>query len=238
MVDRMEVVVAIRQRIISKSAAKGPVAMPPARKAVGKDARPGAAAPKGRSGERAASPKTAEVKVLQDWYSSEDAKRSLGFICQAVNEQGVTIGLMGSREEPQLHIVDVDLYDDEYDEIITLEEARANWSAVTLAAAIMGSRFRIDGRKQPRVALIANTAAPHPALRFKRPQSPETRAVADRLEDVLNEIRRLDNRIGTAGEHAVMSELVGLADRIDRSADVIERRFRAIWRDAEGHPVC
>ena len=183
---------------------------------------------------KVATPKRKEAKILQSWYSSEDAKRSLGFICRSINEQGETIGVLGSLEEPQLHMIDVDLYVGEYDEVIALDEVRANWPAVTLAAAIMGTRFRIDGRKQPRVALIANLAVPHPSLRFRRPQSPGAKVLAERLEEVLKEIRRLDNRIGTPWTPSVLADLVALSDRMNRSADIIERRFREAWRSEAG----
>lgn len=171
-----------------------------------------------------------EAKALKPWYSSEEAKRALGFICQSVNEQGETVGIMGVPEEPQLKLMDVDLHDDEFDEIIALDEARSHWANVTLATALFGTRFRIDGRKQPRAALIANANAPHPALQYRRPQSPGMRALADRMEEVLNEIRRLNNGSGSL----MPFELYGLADRLDRSSDLIDRRFRQLWRIADG----
>jgi hypothetical protein len=171
-----------------------------------------------------------EAKVLKPWYSSEEAKRALGFICQSVNEQGETVGIMGVPEEPQLKLMDVDLHDDEFDEIIALDEARAQWANITLAVALFGTRVRIDGRKQPRAALIANANAPHPALRYRRPQPPGIKALADRVEEVLNEIRRLNNSGGSSAPF----ELYALADRLERSSDLIDRRFRQLWRTADG----
>ena len=219
----MEIIMAIRQRATSLSAAHKRAALK-------------AAASKTNL-QKSTANKTSEVKALQAWYSSDEAKRSLGFICQAVNELGETVNLLGSPEEPQLQMIDIDLYDGEYDEISTVDEVRANWTAVTLAAAIMGTRFRIDGRKRPRAALISNPSFPHPALRFKRPQSPETRALAERLEEVLNEIRRLDNRIGMPWTSSEASDLAALADRMETSADVMMRNYRRDWRDASGYPI-
>ncbi len=71
------------------------------------------------------------VLSLQEWYSSEDAKRSFGGICQRLNEVGGAVSLLGTREDPLLLLQDADGVPEEPGDIdITIDEAKSDWSAV------------------------------------------------------------------------------------------------------------
>lgn len=156
--------------------------------------------------------------ALRDWYPSEDAKRRLGAICQAVNETGARTYLLGTAERPYLLLEDADAADESADEWgISIDDAKANWSAVTAAALFFGARFRIQGKKRPRAILSAHPENRHPALRYRRPRDRNLSRIVDRL-------------------NAITDDLGALFEGLANSADLIDRRFRDIWRGANGMP--
>ncbi|RWA81305.1 hypothetical protein [Mesorhizobium sp.] len=170
---------------------------------------------------------------LQAWYSSDQAKRSFGAICQSVNREGEKIGLLGSRDRPYLFLQDIDDADLADDDIeITIEEARADWPAVTYAAMLLGSRFQIHGKKRPRALLFRNENEPHAGLKYRKPQTPHMAVIATKLEEILKEIQKL-GRV-RLGEKREMSSLV---TRFETAAELIERRFRDVWRTSQGLPI-
>lgn len=170
--------------------------------------------------------------VLEDWYTSDQAKRSFGAICQGVNEQGEKISLLGTKDRPYLFLQDIDdaqLSDDDVE--ITIEEARADWSAITHAAMLHGTRFRINGKKRQRALLFRNENEPHPALKYRKAQAPQMAAIAAKLEELLKEIQKL-GRVRVVERR----EMASLVTRFESAAELIERRFRDVWRSSQGMP--
>lgn len=171
---------------------------------------------------------------LQPWYSSEAAKRVLGRICQTVNEQGQAVTLLGSAEQPLLVLADIDEHPEQPGDIeLTIDEIRADWPAVTLAAAIYGTRFRVIGKKHPRAVLFRHPEARHPAERYLRSTSVDVDRLADRIEVLAKEVRKLGRGL-TRSAMSSADELAKVAERLERSANVIDRRFREIWRFENG----
>ena len=167
---------------------------------------------------------------LEDWYSSDAAKRSFGRICQAVNEEGEKIGLLGTKDSPYLYLEDIDDADLESDDIIiSIEEAKADWSAVTYAAMLTGARFQIQGKKHPRALLYRNDDVPHPALKYRKAQSPHMSSIAAKLEDILKEVQKLGRE--SAQERR---DLNAVASRLEDVAEIIMRRFQEAWRTSNG----
>ena len=82
------------------------------------------------------------------WYASEEAKRNLGSICREVFAMDTAVGLLGTPAEPLL-VLERGLPAGPDDVEVSIDEARADWSNVTLAAAIYGTRFRIRDRRRP-----------------------------------------------------------------------------------------
>lgn len=170
---------------------------------------------------------------LEPWYSSEDAKRRIGWLCQTVNENHAKVGLLGSREEPVLFLEDVETCEVvPVNEQITIEEARSNWPAVTIAAAVLGTTFRVEGKKRPRAILYANDCVQHPALKYRHSASSSLESIASRLEELTREIRRV-NQINECTSH----ELRDLCDSLAASSEIIDQRFTSLWRRAEGYPA-
>lgn len=170
---------------------------------------------------------------LVDWYSGDAAKRSFGRICQAVNEEGEKIGILGTEGRPYLFLEDIDAVDETAEDVtISIEEAKADWSAVTHAAMLYGTRFVINGKKKPRAILYRNGEEMHPALKYRRGQSPQASFIASKLEDLLKEVRKL-GRMRLYEKH----ELLAIASRFEGAAELIERRFREVWRSANGMPA-
>lgn len=67
---------------------------------------------------------------LEEWYSGDAAKRSFGRICQAVNEEGEKVGILGTQTQPYLFLEDIDEVDESSDDVvISIEEAKADWSS-------------------------------------------------------------------------------------------------------------
>lgn len=129
---------------------------------------------------------------LQGWYPSEGAKRSFGSICQRVNENGDSVYVLGTPERPLLILGDADSIEPTPDEIpISIDEAKAEWPAVTTAAAIYGTRFRIRGRRKMRAVLYRHPINRHPAERYLRSQSIDAERIAAELERLSREVRSL-----------------------------------------------
>lgn len=170
---------------------------------------------------------------LNEWYQGESAKRNFGRICQAVNEEGTKIGILGSENAPHLYLVDIDKVKDTADAIvITIEEAKADWSSVTHAAMLYGTKFIIHGKKVERAFLYRNEKSPHPALKYRQAQSDQTAKIIRKLEQTLNEIKKL-SRIRTT-ERDELRNLLGSFERVN---EVMERRFKDLWRVSQGYPT-
>jgi hypothetical protein len=172
---------------------------------------------------------------LEGWYASEAGKRRFGSICQAVNEQGAKVYLLGSKEAPLLILADADKHRPQPDEIkITIDEAKADWPAVTTAAAIYGTRFRIKGRKHVRAVLYRHPSNRHPAEKYLRSSSADANHLAHQIEALAKEVRKLGMKLArlVTGQ----GDFDEVARRLNRAADIIDRRFREIWRIADGLP--
>lgn len=177
--------------------------------------------------------KPAKEFELDKWYQGESAKRNFGRICQAVNEEGAEIGILGSESAPHLFLVDIDKIKDRADAVtITIEEAKADWSSVTHAAMLYGTKFIIHGKKVERAFLYRNDKSPHPAVKYRQPQSDQTAKIIRKLEETLNEIKKL-GRIRTFEKDELGNLLVGF----ERVNEVMERRFKDLWRVSHGYPT-
>jgi hypothetical protein len=153
---------------------------------------------------------------LEEWYPSDTAKRRFGSICQAINERGAEIGLLGSDEKPLLLLRDADAVDASPSEVtISIDEAKANWSAVTAAVLFFDTQFRIIGKKRERAVLMRHPRNRHDALKYRRAKGREMTGVIQKLEQILDELRNT-------------------CERLDASAEVISRRFREAWRTSTG----
>ena len=136
------------------------------------------------------------ITKLASWYPSEQAKRNLGSICKAAFEQRKTVHLLGTADEPLLVLEHLPIAPG--DEEISIDEARADWSNVTLAAAIYGTRFRIQRRRStPRreslvlAILHRHPKSRHPAERYLRSPSADAERVAREIEVLAREVRKL-----------------------------------------------
>lgn len=180
-------------------------------------------------------PKTEKNFVLEAWYASEGAKRAFGRICQAVNEGGAKVTLLGTKAKPLLLLVDADDRPSDPDEVrITIDEAKANWSGVTTAAALSGTVFRIKGKQHDRAVLFRHPEGQHPAERYMRSNSQSVNRLAQKLEDLAKEIRKLGQKVERAltfGE----KDFGEVVTRLQTSADVIDRRFKEVWRAENGY---
>lgn len=177
--------------------------------------------------------KAVEKFELDEWYQGESAKRNFGRICQAVNEEGAKIGILGSENAPHLFLTDIDGIKDREGAItITIEEAKADWSSVTHAAMLYGTRFIIRGKKVERALLFRNDENPHPATRYRQAQSDQTAKIIRKLEETLNEIKKL-GRIRTFEKDELGTLLAGF----ERVNELMERRFRDLWRVSQGYPI-
>lgn len=169
---------------------------------------------------------------LDEWYSSDQAKRNFGRICQAVNQTDSKVGLLGTANLPLLYLKNLHQADvADVNNIVTIEEAKADWAAITSAAMLNNARFQINGKKVPRAFLYRNEKEDHPALKYRRPQSLEISSITSSLEEVLRELKKL-GRTRTRERQ----QLRTLADRFDLAADMIERRFREVWRASNDFP--
>lgn len=182
---------------------------------------------------RAIKKKPVKEFELDEWYQGESAKRNFGRICQAVNEEGAKIGILGSESAPHLFLIDINEIKDRGDAVtITIEEAKADWSSVTHAAMLYGTKFIIHGKKIERAFLYRNDKSPHPALKYRQAQSDQTAKIIRKLEETLNEIKKL-------GRSRIFekNELGSLLAGFERVNEVMERRFRDLWRVSQGYPT-
>lgn len=151
-----------------------------------------------------------------DWYSSEEAKRRLSPLCVAVNKGGLEIGIMGTSEKPLMLLQDADGIEEVPGEIeLSIEEIKADWSAVTAAVCLYGTTFRIVGKKVPRAVLRRHPVNRHSALKYRRSASSDLSGIAKQLEKLLDDLR-------------------SLSERLDMSGQLIDRRFKDIWRASQG----
>ena len=133
---------------------------------------------------------------LDSWYPSEPAKRNLGSLCKAIFHQKKSVNLLGTPTAPLL-VLDKSRVEPD-DEEISIDEARADWSNVTLAAAIYGTRFRIQSRRSTpnRVGLVLavlhrHPETRHPAERYLRSASPDVERLAQKIEALARDVRTL-----------------------------------------------
>jgi hypothetical protein len=138
------------------------------------------------------------------WYSSDEAKRRFGWICQAVNENAETIGLLGSENEPLLWLIDVDKFPT--NEVrqrlveITIEEAQKNWSAVTSAALFLGVCFLIKGKKVERAVLVQHETNKHKAFKYSDKFHAQSllkgeKTISEKLDDIFDGLAEIQGSI-------------------------------------------
>ncbi len=145
-----------------------------------------------------------EEFLRKGWFASDEAKRNFGGLCQMVNERRREVGLLGREAEPLLTLVDARSVEPAEHEIeISIEKAKADWPAVTGAALLYGSTFRIRGQKVLRAVLRRHEVNRHPATKYYRPPAEDMRTVE------------------------LVQELRGLARRFDSIAAVLDRRAKA-----------
>lgn len=196
---------------------------------------------------RAASGMPEPFKV-EPWYSSEDAKRRLGPICKALNEQGGQTHLLGTSGRSLLVLADADDHmPPAPNEVpVVLEEAKADWSAIIDAALLYGTVFRMHNSKQtPRAVLFRHPSHRHPAVRYQRSTSADVEKVAKQIEALAKEVRKFGAVFKRAVTPWPKAEalagtaecLTGIVDRLSQSADLIDRRFREAWRLSDGLPI-
>jgi hypothetical protein len=128
------------------------------------------------------------------WYPSDEAKRGFGTLCQQAYDQG-EVGLFGREDAPLLILVDARSVERAAHEIdISIDEAKANWPAVTLAAMLYGSVFRVHANRAARAILRRHESNRHPAPRYyRRPATDYLAQSIDALRDDLHEgIRRVE----------------------------------------------
>ena len=174
---------------------------------------------------------------LADWYPSEAAKRSFGRICQAVNEEGETITLMGTQQAPLLMLQDADECPELLGDVkLTIDEAKADWPAVTTAALVYGTRFRIQGKKVARAVLYRDPKARHPAEKYHRAASVDANRVAATLESLAAEVRKFGHKLAKFVPNYAAGEMRSVIERLEKSASIIDRRFAQLWRVSNGLP--
>ncbi|HEY8162363.1 MAG TPA: hypothetical protein VIF34_08870 [Methylocystis sp.] len=98
---------------------------------------------------------------------------------------------------------------------LSIEEIKADWSAVTAAVCLYGTTFRIVGKKVPRAVLRRHPVNRHSALKYRRSASSDLSGIAKQLEKLLDDLR-------------------SLSERLDMSGQLIDRRFKDIWRASQG----
>jgi len=111
-----------------------------------------------------------ERAPLLDWYPSERVKRDLGTICRQVSQEHQEIMFLGSSKAPLLTLIDEKSVEEMPDEIsISVDKAKADWSAVTSAALFFGHVFVIFVSKTPLAVLRRHNENRHGAiLRYSR----------------------------------------------------------------------
>ena len=140
-----------------------------------------------RSTGRDAEPSTFE---LQDWYTSDEVKRNFAKISVAVNEQTSQTTMLGSRAKPLIVITNAEIEPTTTVEISkTIEEIKADWSAVVFAIIAFGTVFRVHGKQHQRVVLRRHQKNRHKAFVYHRGEHSPLAVIADRLDDIAAELR-------------------------------------------------
>jgi len=148
----------------------------------------------------------AEAFELDKWYPSESVKRNLGSICRAVNIQDKAIELLGSEDTPLALLTPASQVPASRSHFkLSIDDVKADWPAITLAATLLGDVFRISGSKHEHAVLTQHPNNRHRAFAFHR-AGPE-----DNLAFLLEDLRQ------TADSFATTSELIG-------------RRFKEAWK--------
>jgi hypothetical protein len=141
---------------------------------------------------------------LSGWYSSDEAKRRFGRICQLVNESSEDVGLLGTEKEPLLWLIDVDKFPT--NEVrqrlveITIEEAQKNWSAVTAAAIFLGVCFLIKGKKLERAVLVQHETNKHKAFNYSDKFHAQSllkgeKSMSEKLDDIFDSLDEIKGNI-------------------------------------------
>lgn len=153
---------------------------------------------------------TAQSYALDEWYGSEDAKRSLGSICRAVSVQGRSVALLGTGVRPLAVLSPASSKaPSQLEVLLNIDEVKADWSAVTSACLLFGTAFRISGSHHTHAILSRHAMHRHHALRYRRPQ----------LEDIPQNLTLL------------LDDLREIGTRFDVTTKLIDRRFKEVWRD-------
>jgi len=202
-------------------------------------------------------------RVLAAWYSSEEAKRQLGYLCRTLSEvRDGRVELLGTEKRPLLVMANQASVPVEPGEVeFGLEEARAKWATITFAVMAYGTRFIIkDTNDTPLVAIFRHDENRHPAVNYQRSASPDAERIASALEALGREVRKLPSQLAlnfikilpkfvgplklppeTTGALELLPETVrqlsNHTENIGKSADLIARRFRDYWRLEQGYPV-
>jgi hypothetical protein len=193
----------------------------------------------------AVTPSTAKPYLLKPWYSSEEAKRSLGSICKACNVKGKKTYILGTSSKPLAIIEDADEHQDDTGDVVkTLDEARADWSAIIDAVLLYGTKFRISNNNGvDRAVLFRHPDNRHPAVRYQRSANADVEKLAQKLEALTAEVRKLGSglkRLASSDwQRAVLGiqTLPAIVGQLGQSAELIDRRFREAWRLSDGLPI-
>lgn len=128
--------------------------------------------------------------VWKQWYASEEAKRSLGTLCRAVQEKCNHVGLLGSEAYPLVWLSPANQIARAENEVsLTIEMARADWSAVMDAVVYFRVQFRIGSLAQDVAVLRPTTTRPKAFSYFA--QKPTVATLDDRvraLEEKLDQL--------------------------------------------------
>ena len=108
-------------------------------------------------------------------YKLDEAKRKLGTLARAVRGNPRRAGI-GGGDEPCLFLQDLASFKLQGDAVkLTVEEAKADWHAVTHAAMLYGTRFVITVLGESAAILYRNDYEKHPALKYADKGSWRTR---------------------------------------------------------------
>lgn len=153
---------------------------------------------------------------IDTWFSGEIAKRNFGALCKRVNSKKIEISLLGSEEQPLLilsNTKDVNQLHDETE--ISLDEAKANWSAVTAAALFFGTVFLVTLNKQKCAYLRRHNTNRHLAIvRYQRHSEDKLLKTAEIILDDMNSV----------------------CAKLDKSVTLMDSHFRKLWRESNGMP--